>query len=172
MDNISKPDSGRHGKRGKRHGFFGGLFMGGLLGVFLAVSVGAFAQFGRPGGSHFRSFDAENAVEKIDFAVDFVLDRVDATELQREQVKSILQTAIEDVRPLLFEDDSARDNVMTLLSQPYVDRVALEQLRANHLMQADTASVRAVRALADAAEVLTLEQRVELIELGSRRSRR
>jgi protein CpxP len=172
MDKKQESNGCRHGKQGKKHGFFGGLFMGGLLGVFLAVSVGAFAQFGGPGGSHLRSFDAEIAAEKMDFAVDFALGRVDATELQHQQVKIILQTAIEDLQPLLIEDSSARDNVKTLLSQAYIDRVALEQLRVDHLMQADTASARAVQALADAAEVLTLEQRLELIEIGTRRFRR
>jgi periplasmic protein CpxP/Spy len=172
MENNSEIDAGRHRQQSKRHGFFGGLFMGGLLGVFLAVSVGAFAQFGRPGGSHFKSFDAQAAAEKMDFAVDFALGRVDATELQREQVKTILKTTIEDLQPLLLEGNSARDSFRTLLSQAYVDRVAFEQLRVDHLMQADAASARAFQALADAAEVLTLEQRLELIELGSTRFRR
>ena len=54
------------------------------------------------------------------------------------------------------------------LSKPTIDRVALEQLRTEGIELADTASTRLVEALADAAEVLTPEQRAELMEMADR----
>ena len=46
-----------------------------------------------------------------------------------------------------------------------LDRSWLEQLRANGILQADAASQRIVQALGDVADVLTPEQRIELMEL-------
>ena len=48
-----------------KHGFFGGLFMGGLLGALLAVTVGAFAQFGGPRSAHSRSLEPEVEVPAL-----------------------------------------------------------------------------------------------------------
>jgi Spy/CpxP family protein refolding chaperone len=52
------------------------------------------------------------------------------------------------------------------LTQPSVDRVTLEQIRRAELALAESASTRIVRALADAAEVLTPEQRTALVRLA------
>ena len=60
-----------------------------------------------------------------------------------------------------------------LLTQPTVDRSAIEALRAEQLSLADAASKRFAQALGDAAEVLTPEQRRKiddrLTELRERR---
>ena len=56
---------------------------------------------------------------------------------------------------------------MDALEQPTIDRAALEQIRATELQRAETASSRVVQAIADAAEVLTPEQRIELIRLAA-----
>jgi Spy/CpxP family protein refolding chaperone len=50
------------------------------------------------------------------------------------------------------------------LTQPSIDRAALEALRAEQLALADAASKRFIQALGDAAEVLTPEQRRNLDE--------
>ena len=51
---------------------------------------------------------------------------------------------------------------MDLVAQPTIDRAAIEQLRADELQLAETMSKRVAKAIADAAEVLTPEQRVKL----------
>ena len=61
-----------------------------------------------------------------------------------------------------------REAFVAELSKPTLDRDALEQLRQNGLEMADQASTRLVSAVADAAEVLTPEQRNELIELAQK----
>jgi Spy/CpxP family protein refolding chaperone len=48
------------------------------------------------------------------------------------------------------------------LRQPKTDRAALEALRAEHLALADDVSKRLAAGLADAADVLTPEQRAKL----------
>jgi periplasmic protein CpxP/Spy len=61
-----------------------------------------------------------------------------------------------------------RHQALALLSQPTIDRGALEALRANQLQMAEQASRRLTQALADAADVLTPEQRRQLAERAER----
>jgi Spy/CpxP family protein refolding chaperone len=58
---------------------------------------------------------------------------------------------------------------MALLSADTFDRAALETLRAEQVAKFDTASKRIVQAVSDAAGVLTVEQRKELVaKMGER----
>ena len=166
--NPSQSNGVAHHKRRKKHGFYGGLFIGGVLGVLLAVTVGAFAHFDGPRSGRFGAFEPRLSGERAEFAVDFVLSQVDASEAQREQIKSIVQAAIDDLQPVMDEHGSTHEALHEILAQPNVDRVALEQLRVSTLERADTASQRMVQTLAEAAEVLTQAQRVELLALRER----
>ena len=163
--NIGEP--GEHGRR-SRHGFFGGIVIGAVLGMLLAVTIGAFAHFDGARASRFGSLDPEVALERAELVIDLALGQVDATEAQRAQITAVVQAAIEDLQPSLAEHGAAHDEVRRILAQPVVDRAALEQLRVDRLQQADEASQRLVQTLADAADVLTQEQRVELLALGER----
>lgn len=53
------------------------------------------------------------------------------------------------------------------LAQPTINRNTLGEIRCAELQLADMASNRLVEAMADAAEVLTLEQRATLAELAT-----
>jgi Spy/CpxP family protein refolding chaperone len=63
----------------------------------------------------------------------------------------------------------ARAQAVALLSEPTVDRGALEALRAGQLQAAEQASRRLTQALADVADVLTPEQRKQIAEHVARR---
>ena len=54
---------------------------------------------------------------------------------------------------------SARQRGRVLLTQPSIDRAAIEALRVEQIALADAASKRFTQALGDVAEVLTPEQR-------------
>jgi Spy/CpxP family protein refolding chaperone len=126
--------------------------------------------FGGPGHSHgrFEAMDPEMARERIELAVELVLGRVDASEAQMEEVKTILAASIGDLQPLVAEHKANREAFVTELSKPNIDRNALEGLRSAEMALADQASNRFVDTLADVAEVLTAEQRTELIRLAER----
>jgi Spy/CpxP family protein refolding chaperone len=64
---------------------------------------------------------------------------------------------------------AARREAIELLSQDKVDPAALEALRAKQIGLADEASRRLTRAVTEAAEVLTPEQRKELAAHFARR---
>ena len=89
-------------KRGRRK-FFSGLAIGGLVGGILATSFAAWSQ-GQPGpgrgcGWHGRhaAVTPEERAARADFASEWVLSRVDATEEQKARIKVIVQDALKDM---------------------------------------------------------------------------
>jgi Spy/CpxP family protein refolding chaperone len=163
-------------QRKSRHGFWAGLILGGLLATVLAAglaysSVKAAGQwFGGPVHSHgrFASLDPEAAHERIELAVELVLGRVDASEAQIEEVKTILAGSFVDLHPLMAEHKANREAFVAELAKSEIDRNALEGLRSAEMALADQASNRVVNVLVAVAEVLTPEQRTELIEFAQR----
>ena len=109
-------------------------------------------------------------------AVDQRLDRmlkhfyveIDATDAQKQQLAPIVKAAANDLLPVRGQMRDTRRQALELLSQPSVDRGALEALRAEKLRLADQASRRLAAAIADVADVLTPEQRRALAERAQR----
>ncbi len=105
---------------------------------------------------------------KLDAHLDRMLKHlyveVDATDAQKQQLGPIVKAAARDLLPMRDRMHDARLQAVALLSQPSIDRAALEALRANQLQQAEQASRRFTQALADIADVLTPEQRKQLAE--------
>jgi Spy/CpxP family protein refolding chaperone len=168
----------RKKQRKSRHGFWAGVIIGGLLSAALAAGL-AFSNvtaraaglaLGGPGHGHhrFQSMDPEVVRERTEFAVDWVLSRVDASEVQRDQVKTIFATSLIDLAPLIVEHKDNREAFATEFGKPTLDRNAIEALREAEMELAEQASSRLVTALTDAAEVLTPEQRTELLEMAKR----
>jgi len=157
-----------------RRKFFGGLAIGGLLSTLAATSFNAWSQAqgpdGGPGGcwGHKRTsaMTPEQRAARADFATDWVLSRVDATEEQKTRIKAIVQDAIKDLSQVREQHMKNRQAFMDALSQPTVDRGTLKQIRASEMQLAESASDRFVTAIADAADVLTPEQRSKLVEMA------
>jgi Spy/CpxP family protein refolding chaperone len=106
--------------------------------------------------------------ERVEFMTDWLLRRVDASEEQRQQVQSIVQTAVTDLAPVTETHRKNRQAWHEALTQPTVDRQALEALRQAAVQLVDTASKRLVGAIAEVAQVLTPEQRATLLERVAR----
>lgn len=100
------------------------------------------------------------------------LDDVGATAEQQDQVAQIFKTAAQDLRALKDQYPSgAHQELHQILTGPNIDRNRLEMLRAEHIRFADEASKRLTLALADAAEVLTPEQRAAVTEKMAKKRR-
>jgi Spy/CpxP family protein refolding chaperone len=170
MNDQSSPFSpARPAGNDKRRRFFAGLLAGTALGGLLATGISAFSYEG-PGlggrctGRHASSPEAQR--ERLEFATDWVLNKAKATDQQKQQVKSMVQSAMQDLAPIREQHLQHREAFLTALTQPNVDRTTLEQLRKSELELAEAASTRIVQALADVADVLTPEQRTQLVKLA------
>ena len=178
------PDSGRASRpeyqslnqalpeRGRTRRFLAGLVTGGLVGGLLGGAASAWSNADAPGGWHGRAWcrghggDPAAQRERVEFTTDWLLKRVDANPGQREQIKSLLGRTLDELAPLREEHLRNRDAFVAAITQPSVDRAALDQLRRAELDLAGQASERIVNALADVAEVLTPAQRSELVKLA------
>lgn len=133
----------------------------------LAAGIGATAWahggpgHGPQGGRGFMSgpFDPAQMDQRIERMAKHLAVEVDATPEQTAKLAEIAKSAARELRPMRQKVQEARKRGMELLSAPAVDRAAIERLRSEQIQAADAASKRLTQALADAADVLTPEQR-------------
>jgi len=154
------------------------ILTGALLSVFvlggLAIaaspppSLGAW--FGRAtlAGHRHGSFgdNPERARKHAEFITEFVLDEVDASPEQTEQLTAIVFGFMQEMQGLKAEHRARRDALLAALAQPEISRAELESLRAEELATLDGVSQKLVDAVVNAAAVLTTEQRARLVELA------
>lgn len=137
-----------------------------------AAAVAGWSAFARgPHGGGFGHHGPMSA-ERIEKMVKHFAVEIEATPEQQEKLTAIAKQAAKDLEPLRGQHLEARKQALELLSRDTVDRAALEKLRAEKLGQADAASRRIMQALADAAEVLTPEQRKKVAEHVASRAAR
>jgi Spy/CpxP family protein refolding chaperone len=132
--------------------------------------LGAQAQahgWGRRGGA-----DAEESGRRMNRRIEWLVKDVGGTPQQKDRLVAIATAAMAELRPLREQARAARHRGMELLAAPTIDRGALEQLRVAQMQAADARSRRMVQAMADAAEVLTPEQRTKAAERLKRRMER
>jgi protein CpxP len=97
--------------------------------------------------------------------IDKMLTEVDATPDQKAKIKAILGDAMAKMHSVHAGRGATHAKLHALLTAPTIDRGALEALRAGAVGDVDDASKVMVKALADAAEVLTPAQRAKLGQL-------
>jgi protein CpxP len=97
-------------------------------------------------------------------AMDRHLDKIlpDGTPAQKARLNALAGAVHADVGAIHAQFQEAHRRTHDLLLGPTIDRAALESLRVEQLRQIDGLSKHLFGALADAAEVLTPEQRARL----------
>lgn len=93
-----------------------------------------------------------------------MLDRVDATAEQRTKIRAIFEAAGKDMRAQADTRRQLHEQGLALLAQPTIDANAVESLRQQMLAQHDQASQRWSKAMVEAANVLTPQQRTQLAD--------
>ncbi len=135
-----------------------------LVALALATAAaGTLAGFAG-GGLHHPGHGSPMAMDPA--AMDAHIDKMvaqlagDATPEQQARVTAIARKLMADLRPAHAQRRQMHARAHALLMAPVVDRAALEGLRAAHVQGVDADSRRIVEAVADAADVLTPEQRL------------
>jgi len=113
---------------------------------------------GGPHGTHRGGF----MPGRIERMVDRALWSVDASREQRDKITGIVDRAADDLFAMREKHLEGRRQLRDALAAATVDRNRIESLRTEQMMLADAASKRITGAFADAAEVLTPEQRSTL----------
>jgi Spy/CpxP family protein refolding chaperone len=150
--------------KSRRRWFAGLAALGGAGALGL---LGASAQ-AHGWGRHGR-MDPEAMKHRMERRVSRLVEHVGGTPQQRDRILAIATAALAELQPMREQGLAARRRGMDLLAAPAIDRTALEQVRAAQMQAADARSRRLVQAMADAAEVLTPEQRARAVEQMKRR---
>jgi Spy/CpxP family protein refolding chaperone len=152
------------------------LVAGALAAVLIAAgAIAAKVSAHGPGFWHARAAWSDPA--KLDAGVERMVKHfaveVDATPDQQARLAVLAKAAARDLLPLHDKLHSAGDQAAALLTASAIDRTAIERLRREQIETAEGASARLARLLADAADVLTPEQRQKLAaHVAERRERR
>jgi Spy/CpxP family protein refolding chaperone len=107
-------------------------------------------------------FDPARAEDRADRMVRHLAIEIDASAEQQDKLRAVAKGAVKDLVPMRQRVQTAREQARALLSGPTIDRAAIEKFRAEQIALADEASRRIAKALGDAAEVLTPEQRSKI----------
>ena len=137
--------------------------------VALAAGVGAFKAHAMAGGfgmgpGGFGGGDPEQHRAFMERRLDRALDVVKATESQRTAIKNIFARTFAELRPVHQEHRRLHDAIATAFAAPTIDRAGIENLRVQTTKLVDQASQIFSKALLDASDVLSAEQRKALVE--------
>jgi Spy/CpxP family protein refolding chaperone len=112
--------------------------------------------------------DPAAAKQHAGMAIEFALRGVNANDEQKQQARRIAERLIDELGPLAEQHHEHHQALVRELGKAQIDRAAIEQLRKQELALADQASKAALGAVTELADVLTPEQRNELIDFARR----
>ena len=145
--------------------------VGALGGGALVMSTDAWSHWSRWGGMKGHHGDPAAWTEHMQGHALSWLDRVDATDEQREAVSEIIGETGGELAGTIGEHRALRREWIAELERPDLDAAALEDLRARHVALMDDKSRKALDVLVRVGSVLTAEQRSELVSKLSRHRR-
>ncbi len=96
--------------------------------------------------------------------LDKMLDNVKATDSQRTAIKAIFARMFAEMHPVVDQHKALHEQIATAFTSSTVDRAAVENLRKQVPTLVDQASQVFTKALLDAGDVLTPEQRQALVK--------
>lgn len=137
--------------------------------AFAGLAGAGFAAVARGRHGEHGPIDPAKMEQHLDRMLQHMYVEIDATDAQKQKLEPLVKQAAKDLAPLREKVREARREGIKLLSADTIDRGALERARARQIGATDAASRRFTQALADAAEVLTPEQRRKLAARAARR---
>lgn len=152
--------------------------IGGALGLTALVGLGAVQAMSQPWGGHggpgfgrhgWHRMDPATMGPRVDFGVDLILGRVQASAEQKTKVGNTIKGILQDAPAFRKGHEDARDQLIKLLKAEKFDKADLERLRAERIRAMDEASKKVVQAIGEVADTLTPKQRQELVEFAEKR---
>jgi Spy/CpxP family protein refolding chaperone len=131
----------------------------GTVAVAVAAGAGAYAFANTEGWGRHKFMRGY-----MEYRLDQMLTDAGASDDQKAKVKAIVTTTFDDVRPDREARQAMRDEIIKLIEAPTIDRNAIEALRAKQMAEFEGRSKAIAKAVADAAEILTPDQRKKLAE--------
>ena len=113
------------------------------------------------GGHHWSEADISKRMDRMS---DHLIDRVDASSEQAEQIKAITSSYATRLQPIKGKLMDNRKTFTNLLTETEVNRAELENVRLATFEMLNQNSQKLVKMVADIADVLTPEQRQQLAE--------
>lgn len=170
MTETDSPQSHAQPNQGRRR-FWQGVFAGGAGATLLSLGLPALSHAGHRGGFFRRGsldLDPEAMRERAEFATDWMLSKVGASDAQKEQVHAIVARTVNAMIPVRDQHLANRKAMLEILAAPAVDAGRLAELRGAELKLADQASQALLDGITDTANVLTPEQRQQLVQMAER----
>lgn len=164
----ASPDGARRKRR--RRWFFGlaALLVLGAAGV--AATTASARPWGRHHGCSMHDPTPEEAREHVDRWMTRVLDRVDATDEQRQAVDVIVDDSLPQMLAFRREGRDLKQKAREMVVADPIDEEGLEGLRTQALDLANRASALGLDVFLGFSDVLTPEQRAELTQRWRDRS--
>lgn len=108
----------------------------------------------------------ERIETRAEFAVDWLLHRIDASEDQRVAIQDVVSDTIADLDALHATGRASHERLAALWTAETVDPAALEEFRSEQMARFEIASRRLTESLTAIASELDAEQRAELVEFA------
>ncbi len=152
------------GRRTRR--FWIGATLAGVIGAFVAnCGRGTMHHGWHRGGHGFHEVKTvEEAQQRAESATKRMLGKLDATEDQQRRIHAIVDESVRNLYPLHEQHRLRSTQLLEAMSEPTVDRAEIERLRKAEIEAADVASDWFVDATIDVFEVLTPDQRSEILD--------
>jgi Spy/CpxP family protein refolding chaperone len=130
--------------------------MAALLAGSLVATAGGLA-YAKTDGSF--AFDPAQMQQRLEKRVDRALTGTDATAEQKKKIADILGATFKDMKPLHDQRIENRKAMADAMQAATIDPAKIEALRVERMKIADESSKRFTKALTDAGNVLTAQQR-------------
>lgn len=148
---------------------FGKILMAALLaGTLAATAAGSFA-WAAPSRA---PLDPAQLQQRLEKRVDRALEGTGATADQKKQIAQILGSSFRDTRPLRDKRVEDRKAMQAALQAPALDPARVEAIRSDEMKIADERSKIFTKALTDAGNVLSAEQRQTFFKNWNNRPQR
>ncbi|HYN41435.1 MAG TPA: Spy/CpxP family protein refolding chaperone [Thermoanaerobaculia bacterium] len=156
--NVGRPKNCRSRGRGRR-----ALLLAFAVGVVAVLTVSAFQALGHGPFHRGRcgSMEPAQVEKKIDRIAGWIVEDLGGSPEQQAKLSAIAKAAAKDLAPVHDEFVAGRRQAVEILTAAQIDRAALEAHRVRQMQLITTVSERLTKAVADAADILTPEQRVK-----------